>query len=458
MIGLNYFRNPAMKLMLVIICLLMVFTGLPANYDSQYNRWKGIYNWAKKHYFEGRYRETEKKLNLLLSFINVASELEKKDNFPVKRLIGDTWLMKGAIDEKMGEINEAITYYNKVKAISLQLSKQGHAEIKLNDIDIHSLPKAKHLFSVPHKPVGASARGMILNESPKPKKKKSSLLFIAAAVVAVGVAAVLLLSKKKEKVVQPPEFNPNFDTGVLGIDWVFIGSGTFNMGSEGEKANIDEQPVHSVRLSTYYISRNEITFSQYLQFASEQGLPTPDDNGWGYAERPVVNISWGYASQFCQWLSDKTGKQIHLPTEAQWEKAASWRDPAALEPSLYPWGNTDPTCLNTNWCCQEFTDPVGSHAWGASYYGIQDMAGNVAEWCRDWYSESYYSNSPLNDPQGPVGEGNSFLYNKVVRGGSTRCDSDIRITARDRRQIQAFGSSTTILYPDVGFRIVWEPN
>ena len=139
---------------------------------------------------------------------------------------------------------------------------------------------------------------------------------------------------------------------------------------------------------------------------------------------PIVGISWHDASAYCDWLSKKNGFHFKLPTEAQWEKAARGTDGRK-----YPWGNHEPY-HNGKWYanCRPYgswekrgedgalyTAPVGSYLHGSSPYGLLDMAGNVWEWCSDWYDLDYYKNALKNNPAGPV-----VGYGRVVRGISWR--------------------------------------
>ena len=119
----------------------------------------------------------------------------------------------------------------------------------------------------------------------------------------------------------------------------------------------------------------------------------------------MVNINWEQAQAYCKWARGD------LPTEAEWEKAARGTDGC-----IYPWGND----WDGNKCAnsvsphkQSSTIPVGSYPQGASPYGVLDMAGNVWEWCSDFYSSSYYGKAPARNPVN-----NYSSSRRVLRGGS----------------------------------------
>lgn len=185
-----------------------------------------------------------------------------------------------------------------------------------------------------------------------------------------------------------------------------------------------EQPQHEVELSEYLIGKYPVTNREY-QFFVREGGPAPTDwDGDQYppekGDHPVVNVSWNDAQAYCQWLSQKIGKHYRLPTEAEWEKAARWRPPAFGRegmPLIYPWGNE----FNLNRCNTVEsniggTSPVGQFSpQGDSPYGCADMAGNVWEWCADWFDPHEYQNRklPIANPLGP--ETGSV---RVLRGGS----------------------------------------
>jgi formylglycine-generating enzyme required for sulfatase activity len=208
-----------------------------------------------------------------------------------------------------------------------------------------------------------------------------------------------------------------------GIVMVYIPPGEFMMGQTDEEKKwlidqIDEKyynsycanetPLHKVYLDSYWIGKYEVTFAQYDRYCNDIKKEKPGDEGWGRENRPVINVSWDDASAYCEWLSQQTGLQFKLPTEAQWEKAARGNDQRK-----YPWGSReldkDLANFSVNVCK---TTPVGSYPTGASPYGLLDMAGNVWEWCGDWYEAGYYKNSPLKNPSGP-----DSGSDRVFRGG-----------------------------------------
>jgi formylglycine-generating enzyme required for sulfatase activity len=216
------------------------------------------------------------------------------------------------------------------------------------------------------------------------------------------------------------------------------------MGDNFNEGSADQHPVHTVYLDEFYISRYEITFSQYNFFLRETGWPIPDNLAISNGEYPVYNVTWMDANAFCEWLSEKIGENVKLPTEAQWEKAARGTDQRK-----YPWGNSEPNCQLGNFNpCGAAPKAVGSAPDGRSPYGVEDMAGNVAEWCRDWYESTYYNNSPYSNPQGP-GSG----LKRVFRGSSY-----LSILSHGPALYSTFRSSKL---PDqrsttIGFRVVKE--
>jgi formylglycine-generating enzyme required for sulfatase activity len=234
--------------------------------------------------------------------------------------------------------------------------------------------------------------------------------------------------------------NTNFSLaagGTIAIAMDTIPAGGFTMGSlPGDpNAQVDEQPQHAVLLDAYQISVYEITNAQYQAFIDAGGyaisaywtaagwtwrtnnkITEPLDwysgqynSGASFPNHPVNGVSWYEADAFCNWAGGK------LPTEAQWEKAARGAVPA----NYWPWGSiSDASKCNSfgNAAPDTFTysSPAGSFNAGQSPYGVFDMAGNVWEWCNDWYGGTYYSDSSAaSNPAGPA-----TGTVRVLRGGS----------------------------------------
>ncbi len=238
---------------------------------------------------------------------------------------------------------------------------------------------------------------------------------------------------------------PNFRTQ-SGIEMVFVPSGSFMMGSGAAGAAPSEAPEHKVYLTRFYMARHPVTNLQYEMFdPSHRAKRTP----WADDFHPVVYVSSHDAIRFCEWLSAREGRKFRLPTEAEWEFAARGSDGR-----LFPWGDhfdggdrANFADRNTNfpWSDRRVDDghagtsPIGSYPRGASPLGLLDMAGNVWEWCLDFYAP--YSSKEQKDPC--EGGGSKRIY----RGGSWRSRiSSLRCSAR------AF-NAPTYSYNDVGFRV-----
>ena len=245
-----------------------------------------------------------------------------------------------------------------------------------------------------------------------------------------------------------------------GIVLIYIPAGEFTMGSDDERDR--EKPLHKVYLDGYWIGKTEVTVGQYMKFVNETKThypvwlePGSDDNietgsdDWykrlGGAltgeHYPIVGVSWHDAVAYCDWLSRKNGITITLPTEAQWEKAARGTDGRK-----YPWGNGKLTGILVNSSLEDgynYTSPAGSFPAGSSPFGAMDMAGNVWEWCQDWFDSDYYKNSPKNNLKGPKSGDD-----RVMRGGGWVNDSGLcRCAYRN-----CVGPS--LRGYDVGFRLV----
>jgi formylglycine-generating enzyme required for sulfatase activity len=205
------------------------------------------------------------------------------------------------------------------------------------------------------------------------------------------------------------------------LELVHVPAGEFLMGSDPAKdknAAKNEQPQHRVYVSEFYIGKYPVTNEQYAAFvkATKHNPPIHWNNDQipgGKENHPVVTVSWDDAVAFCEWLSQESGQAFRLPTEAEWEKAARGTDGR-----IYPWGDEwDSTRLNSWETGPRETTPVGKYSSGGDRpYGAADMAGNVWEWCADWYDEEEYQRRAkvgVQDPRGP-----SQGQFRVLRGGS----------------------------------------
>ena len=285
---------------------------------------------------------------------------------------------------------------------------------------------------------GSMDEQVILKPGQKKKRTKPIVWVILGLAAVAGVIVLINLLKKPQQIPEE-QINRNYDELILGIEWITIPSGNFLMGDNFAEGKANELPVHNVFLDSYKIAETEITFTQFDRFCEESGRSKPDSH-YGRGDQPVIRVSWEDANDFCEWLSEKTGKFIQLPSEAQWERAARGTDQRR-----YPWGDSKPNCNIVNYTqCGNQTQPVASFPDGASPNGLLDMAGNVWEWCADWFSASYYTTSPAQNPTGPA---SGTL--RVFRGGGwSASPTDLRSVKRD----QAHPSTN---YNSVGFRVVW---
>jgi formylglycine-generating enzyme required for sulfatase activity len=191
---------------------------------------------------------------------------------------------------------------------------------------------------------------------------------------------------------------------------VLIPAGEFQMGSNESD---DEKPIHPVYLDDYLIDQYEVTASDYRKCVNSGGCDQPENGpyyNWEKPDRnrhPINGVDWFNAKKFCEYV----GKR--LPTEAEWEKAATWKNGRKYK---YPSGKSSVSCSDAvmyddgRGCGRGSTWKVGSKS--QEINGTYDMAGNVWEWVSGWYGENYYGNSLNNNPQGP----SSGSY-RVIRGG-----------------------------------------
>jgi len=264
-----------------------------------------------------------------------------------------------------------------------------------------------------------------------------------------------------------PVIGSTFISPLDGMELVYVPAGEFLMGSteNDSLAEAIEKPQHKVYLDAFWIDRTEVTNDLFSKFIGATNFRTnAEKEGWGWiynftsqkweqvngadwqhprgpstdisgrSNYPVVQVSWDDAVAYCQWAKRR------LPTEAEWEKAAR-----GVNGGTFPWG-AGANCQRANYWgkeggCVADTSQVGSLPDGASPYGALDMAGNVFEWVADWYSETYYQNSPLRNPLGP----DTGQYH-VLRGGSW-----LNVMSNIRSAYRTEGEST-YRFEALGFR------
>ncbi|MFN7926133.1 MAG: formylglycine-generating enzyme family protein [Bryobacteraceae bacterium] len=260
-------------------------------------------------------------------------------------------------------------------------------------------------------------------------------------------------------------------------DFVLVPAGAFKMGDNFGDGESRERPVHTVELDTFYIGKYEVTNGDWKKFLNDPGYddpkfwpgarPVPKDQipYWTQAQNhggatpdsdhyPVLGVNWDAATAYCNWVSAKTGKKYRLPTEAEWEKAAR-----GTTQRRFPWGNDIDHSYANYVGAQKFDTgqivgyydgskrgDLQTHN-GASPYGAMDMAGNVMEWCQDWYSRTYYSASPKKNPKGP--EKGAY---RVLRGGSFFFEGQ-----EQRSYARSAAWPSFQAYRMVGFRAAREP-
>jgi formylglycine-generating enzyme required for sulfatase activity len=371
--------------------------------------------------------------------------------------------------ELTGDLHNALKNYYQIKKIDPQFPR---VDIKIQEFE-------KELKSRP----------VVVGESPRPRPKLDANLTIALIGLVGTLIAGLLGSPLIEKWFSPatpsstqiiqtvntqelrisvptvssstetpssaitPVSTNSLSVGADNMPLILISAGKFLMGSTGNE--VDERPVHEIYLDAYLIDKTEVTNGMYAMCVEADRCEPPrantsitqndSNNSFYYGNPdfenyPVVYVSWVDAKSYCKWAGRR------LPTEAEWEKAASWDDQQQAQ-RLYPWGNKI-SCTYANFygdgkkLCVGDTTSIGTYTKGASFYGALDMAGNVWEWVADRYDPEYYGKSDSRNPAGPPS--GDYI---VIRGGSFLVGRAVGIRSSDRDKLSPDNASYSL-----GFR------
>jgi formylglycine-generating enzyme required for sulfatase activity len=249
-------------------------------------------------------------------------------------------------------------------------------------------------------------------------------LVLMAAVL--GISLTVRAQARAEANQAAPRAGDVWTEPVTGMEFVWVPAGEFMMGSNEGAA--DEQPLHKVRIDGFWMGKYEVTQGQWKAVMYDN--PAYFIEGDNY---PVENVNWGDTQDFIAALSERSGDQFRLPTEAEWEYACRAGTAGQRYGEL-----GDIAWFHEN--TKGTTRPVGQKKPNA--WGLYDMLGNVWEWCQDWYDEKYYAASPSENPRG-------------VSSGSDRVNRDSSYGSYPQyvRSACRGGDTPSWGYGSLGFRL-----
>jgi len=249
-------------------------------------------------------------------------------------------------------------------------------------------------------------------------------------------------------------FRDPLEDGGEGPAMVRLPGGSFLMGSpdtEPERSS-EEGPRHRVDIRPFAMGRTEVTFADYDRFAEATGRERPQDNGWGRGDRPVINVSWKDAGDYATWLSDQTGQEYRLPSEAEWEYAAR----GGTDTPFWTGGciDTDQANYDGNYDyggCGAKTglyrqQPLPAGSLPQNPFGLYDVAGNAWEWVADCWHDNYLEGAPADGGAWLESNGGDCAR-RVLRGGSWL---DF---PRSLRSAFRYGDTAVVANVYVGFRL-----
>ncbi len=259
---------------------------------------------------------------------------------------------------------------------------------------------------------------------------QSNYLIVLFVIIFVFLLLLFLKrSKNKYNYISPPQM-------------IHIAKGSYTMGSDSGEDN--EKPPHNVTIDyDFEIGKYEVTIGEYKKCVADGGCKEPEREDY-YKKMcledncPAIGVDWNGAKSYTKWLSQKTGQNYRLPTEAEWEYVAR-----AGTQTKWSFGDKESQLKNYAWYdanSDSKTHPKGTKK--PNPWGVYDIHGNVWEWCEDWYVDNY-KNTPKNGSANAKGD----KKYRVLRGGSwSNSAIDTRSAYRGR-------SNPTISFNDVGFRL-----
>lgn len=363
-------------------------------------------------------------------------EFEKKEEFANRMQTFEEY--RG---QMLAMFNQAVAQHDlRVQAGTVRLEKQNYNVDKsefIVNIDWAEWAKNFDLAEVARISVERDIAKGLFDEG----QKKPIFITVQEKEQIKTVAQIFLLGLGNEiALILPKGFRDALKEGGQSPEMLEIPAGAFKMGSNFQA---NEQPIHSVSVASFNLSKYEISFAEYDKFAEATGRDKPKDQGWGRDTRPVINVSWEDAAAYATWLGQQTGKTYRLPTEAEWEYACR-----ASTETAYSFGENEKDLTSYAWYDKNAgnkTHPVGEKRPNA--FGLYDMHGNVEEWVADVFHENYIG-APIDGREWTdstwVHQGDATTH--VVRGGSWHgADNTTRCAGRRK---------SALANSERGFRVV----
>ncbi len=251
------------------------------------------------------------------------------------------------------------------------------------------------------------------------------------------IQSVSVQHKEKPNFTPGKTFRDKLKVGGEGPLMAIIPAGYFLMGSPSDERD-NEGPQHEVHfVNPFAMGVHAVTFDDYDHFCKNTQREPAGDEDWDRGKRPVINISWHDAQNYCLWLSEQTGGSYCLPSEAAWEYACR----AGTKTAYYTGVNITLKEANYDTSIGK-TTPVGSYP--PNPFGLYDMHGNVWEWCQDTWHDNY-QDAPMD---GSPWEEDKDDLARVLRGGSWLRGPDVV------RSSVRFNAHPDFRYDGIGFRVL----